>query len=79
MLPLPFFGTCLEDVKQRVLIAPTQLWHGGTPISTGKRVKRGWRGGEMTTSSATSAWDYPSLPSAQAWQPPRQSHRQSRL
>lgn len=40
MLPLPFYGMCLEDLRKPVLIAPSQPWHGDTP-STG--VDR-WRG-----------------------------------
>lgn len=38
--PLPFFGMCCKNSRQPpILIAPSQLWHGGTPISTGRQVE----------------------------------------
>lgn len=38
--PLPFFSMWFEDLRQQpMLIAPSQLWHGGTPNSTDKQVE----------------------------------------
>lgn len=56
---LPFFGMCFEDLRQ-----PALRHHGSFGMEAPHLHQE--VGGGVAISSATSAWGYPSLPSARA-------------